>query len=122
MGRLTDAVADGDENDVEAVEELTDVAKRRKLLKASKRKLDGLDKEDEKLAADKQANSKERGNIFRELKTQLGMKREDAEFALRLINLDQEERDKALDALREFMDTFEIPIQDTLFAPRGRLN
>lgn len=47
------------------------------------------------------AKNKLASNQFRRLKTELGMKRDDAEFALRLVDLKEDERNEAMDAMRE---------------------
>lgn len=71
------------------------------VIRTAFQKLDVLDGDIEKLKADLKVKTKARSDVFRDLKSDVGMKREDAEFARRLAKLDTGERDEALDTIRE---------------------
>jgi hypothetical protein len=71
------------------------------MIRDAKQKLDVLQADIEKLNSEKKVKTKARVDIFRDLKSDLSMKREDVEAALRLAGLDGAERDSALDTIRE---------------------
>lgn len=111
--RMKDAVDDGGAGEDEPQE--LDVAKRKKILKGAKKEVERIDRELETIAADKKQFSKERADIFRDLKTKLGMKRKDVEFSLRVLGLEGDDLDSTISTMQEIFETFELKEQLDFF-------
>lgn len=79
---------------------------RKDLIRKAREKIRALNEKADPLREQVKNVNKQIGDVYRDLKTDLGMKRKDAEFAFRLLDLEEEDdRDATLDTIREIFES-----------------